>query len=173
MAEIKNEIKIVKISELKENPKNPRFIKDDKFKKLCQSIKDFPEMLSIRPIIVDENNTVLGGNMRLKACLDLKLKEVPVIFVNSLSEAQKAQFIIKDNVGFGEWDWDILQNEWDSVKLDEWGLDVPKFDSEETEVVQPENENQYFLNIRCKDEVECQEMYEKFILQGLDVKIVT
>jgi DNA modification methylase len=115
----------VKISEVKTNPKNPRLIKDDKFKKLVKSIQDFPQMLELRPIVVDENNIVLGGNMRLKACKEAGLKEVFIVKADNLTEQQKDEFIVKDNVGFGEWDWDMLANEWDSEKLDDWGLDLP------------------------------------------------
>jgi DNA modification methylase len=120
----------VKISEVKTNPKNPRLIKDDKFKKLVKSIQDFPQMLEIRPIVVDENNIVLGGNMRLKACKEAGLKEVYIVKADNLTEQQKDEFIVKDNVGFGEWDWDMLANEWDTDKLEEWGLDVPDFGKE-------------------------------------------
>ena len=115
----------VKISEVKTNPKNPRLIKDDKFKKLVKSIKEFPQMLELRPIVVDENNIVLGGNMRLKACKEAGLKEVYIVKAENLTDLQKDEFIVKDNVGFGEWDWDMLANEWDTEKLDEWGLDLP------------------------------------------------
>jgi DNA modification methylase len=115
----------VKISEVKTNPKNPRLIKDDKFKKLVKSIQEFPQMLELRPIVVDENNIVLGGNMRLKACKEAGLKEVYIVKAENLTEQQKDEFIVKDNVGFGEWDWDMLANEWDTEKLDEWGLDLP------------------------------------------------
>jgi hypothetical protein len=117
----------VKINEIKTNPKNPRLIKDDKFKKLVKSIQDFPQMLEIRPIVVDENNIVLGGNMRLKACKEAGLKEVHIVKADNLTEQQKDEFIVKDNVGFGEWDWDILANEWDADKLDDWGLDIPNY----------------------------------------------
>ena len=115
----------VKISEIKTNPKNPRLIKDDKFRKLVKSIQEFPQMLELRPIVVDENNIVLGGNMRLKACLEVGLKEVYIVKADDLTEQQKDEFIVKDNVGFGEWDWDILANEWDTEKLQDWGLDLP------------------------------------------------
>jgi DNA modification methylase len=115
----------VKISEVKTNPKNPRFIKDDKFKKLVKSIQEFPQMLELRPIVVDENNIVLGGNMRLKACIEVGLKEVYIVKAEDLTEEQKDEFIVKDNVGFGEWDWDMLANEWDADKLEDWGLDLP------------------------------------------------
>jgi hypothetical protein len=114
----------VKISKVKGNPSNPRIIKNDKFKKLVKSIQEFPEMLKLRPIVVDEDMIVLGGNMRLKASKDAGLKEVWIEVAEGLTEEQKKEFIVKDNVGFGEWEWDMLANEWDSVQLAEWGLDV-------------------------------------------------
>jgi DNA modification methylase len=117
------------INEIKPNPKNPRIIKDDKFKKLVKSIQDFPQMLELRPIVIDENNIVLGGNMRLKACIEAGLKDVPVKQAKELTEEQKKEFIVKDNVGYGEWDWDDLANNWDEQLLTEWGLDIPNFDA--------------------------------------------
>ena len=117
------------INEIKPNPNNPRIIKDDKFKKLVKSIQDFPQMLELRPIVIDENNIVLGGNMRLKACIEAGLKDVPVKQAKELTEEQKKEFIIKDNVGFGEWSWDDLANNWDEQLLTEWGLDIPNFDA--------------------------------------------
>lgn len=116
---------IVKISEIRANPNNPRIIKDEKFKKLVQSIKDFPEMLNLRPIIIDDDMIVLGGNMRLKALKELKYTEVPIVKASNLTEEQKKEFIIKDNVGYGEWDWEDLANNWDTAQLNDWGLDVP------------------------------------------------
>jgi DNA modification methylase len=118
------------IQEIKSNPNNPRLIKDHKFKQLVKSIQDFPQMLELRPIVIDENNMVLGGNMRLKACLEAGLTDVPVIHANNLSEDKKKEFIVKDNVGYGEWDWDDLANNWDALELTEWGLDIPNFDAE-------------------------------------------
>jgi DNA modification methylase len=115
----------VNISKIKTNPNNPRLIKDDKFKKLVKSIKEFPEMLEIRPIVVDKDNIVLGGNMRLRACQEAGLKEVHILQADQLTEKQQREFIIKDNVGFGEWDWDDLANEWDVDELEDWGLDLP------------------------------------------------
>ena len=112
----------MKISLIKSNPNNPRLIKDDKFKKLVQSIKDFPEMLNIRPIVVNKDNIILGGNMRFKACKEAGLKDVPVTVVD-LTEEQQREFIIKDNTSGGEWDWDMLANEWNSVQLEDWGMD--------------------------------------------------
>ena len=121
-----SKIEYLPIWKIKNNPNNPRLVKDDKFKKLVKSIKDFPEMLDKRPIIVNENMIVLGGNMRLKACNEAGLKEVPVIVAN-WTEEQERQFIIKDNLGYGEWDWDIIANEWDADELNDWGLDIPDF----------------------------------------------
>jgi len=117
------------INEIKPNQNNPRIIKDDKFKKLVKSIQDFPQMLELRPIVIDENNIVLGGNMRLKACVEAGLKDVPVKQAKDLTEDQKKEFIVKDNVGYGEWDWDDLANNWDEQLLTEWGLDIPNFDA--------------------------------------------
>jgi len=121
-------MQIAAIGTIIPNPTNPRIIKDDKFKKLVKSIQEFPQMLELRPIVVDSNMVVLGGNMRLKACIASGLKEVPIIVADQLTDEQKGEFIIKDNVGFGEWDWDLLANEWDVEALTDWGLDVGGFD---------------------------------------------
>jgi DNA modification methylase len=132
--------KKVKISEIKNNTNNPRIIKDDKFKKLVKSIKEFPEMLEKRPIVVDETMMVLGGNMRLKACLEAGLKEVWIDVAEGWTEDQKQEFIVKDNVGFGEWDWDTLANEWDIEMLEDWGLDIPDFAVKELEAEEDDYE---------------------------------
>jgi hypothetical protein len=121
-------MQIVKLSEVKLNPNNPRLIKDDKFKKLVQSIKDFPEMLNIRPIVVNQDMIILGGNMRYKACKEAGLKEIPIIKTD-LTEEQQREFLIKDNTSGGEWDWEVLANEWDNEQLEEWGLDLVGFDA--------------------------------------------
>ena len=130
----------VKIGDIRINPDNPRIIKDYKFKKLVKSIKEFPEMLEIRPIVVNEDNVILGGNMRYKACQDARIDEVYIIKAKDLSEDQQKEFLIKDNSGFGEWDWDILANNWDQDKLGEWGLDVPYTDDDVQEMNNPMNE---------------------------------
>jgi site-specific DNA-methyltransferase (adenine-specific) len=119
----------MRITDIKPNPNNPRIIKDNKFKLLVKSIQEFPEMLELRPIVIDENNIVLGGNMRLKACIEAGLTDVPVK-VATLSEQQKKEFIVKDNVGFGEWNWDDLANNWNVEELTDWGLDIPNFEPE-------------------------------------------
>lgn len=115
---------IISIKEIKPNPQNPRIIRDEKFKALVKSITDFPKMLELRPIVVDKDYVVLGGNMRLRACQEVGLKEVPIIIADELTEKEQREFIIKDNIGFGEWDWEALANEWDEADLKEWGLDV-------------------------------------------------
>ena len=120
--------RLMPLSEIKPNPDNPRIIKDDKFAKLVKSIKEFPEMLKIRPLVVNADMVVLGGNMRLKACQAAGLSEVPVILASGLTDEQQREFIIKDNVGFGEWEWETLANEWDAEQLAEWGLDIPDFE---------------------------------------------
>jgi len=130
----------IPIKDIKSNPNNPRIIKDDKFKKLVQSIIDFPKMLEIRPIVVNDEMVVLGGNMRLKACKEAGLKEIPVIKASDLTPEQQREFIIKDNVGFGEWDWTMLANEWDSDELQDWGLDIPGFETKQLEAVEDDYE---------------------------------
>ena len=113
----------LKTTQIQPNEDNPRVIRDGKFKKLVQSIKDFPDMLEARPIVVNPDYVVLGGNMRLKACIEAGLKEVPV-YVASWDEIKQKEFVIKDNVSYGEWDWDMLANNWDNVSMEQWGLDV-------------------------------------------------
>ena len=129
-----------KISDIKLNPNNPRLIKDDKFKKLVQSIKDFPEMLDIRPIVVNQDMIILGGNMRYRACKEAGIKEIPVI-ITDLSEEKQREFLIKDNTSGGEWDWDMIANEWDAEDLVEWGLDVPVFDVDDLGSAEEDNYN--------------------------------
>jgi DNA modification methylase len=134
-----HQIKKVSITEVKPNGTNPRIIKDAKFKQLVQSIQEFPEMLELRPIIVNSDMVILGGNMRYKACMDAGIKEIPIMIADSLDEAKQKEFIVKDNVGFGEWDWDVLANEWDVEELAHWGLDLP-LDFAETEVEAEEDD---------------------------------
>jgi DNA modification methylase len=131
-------IQNVPINTVKANPNNPRIIKDDKFAKLVKSINEFPQMLNLRPIVVNDDMVVLGGNMRLKACKEAGLKEIPVIKASELTEQQQKEFIVKDNVGYGEWDWNDLANNWDSEQLIDWGLDIPGFDAEVIEAQEDE-----------------------------------
>jgi DNA modification methylase len=130
--------KIIKLSAIKQNPNNPRSINKDKFAKLVKSIKEFPRMLELRPIVLNKDNIVLGGNMRLKACKQIGLTEVPVVYADDLTEEEQRQFIIKDNVGFGDWDWELLANEWDVSDLNDWGLDLPDMD---VQVLEAEEDN--------------------------------
>lgn len=127
------EIQTIKINEIKLNPNNPRLIKDDKFNKLVQSIKDFPEMLNIRPIVVNDDMVILGGNMRFKACKEAGLKEVPIIKASGLSAEKQREFLIKDNVSGGEWDFELLK-EWDALELESWGVDMVGFDLDSDEL---------------------------------------
>ena len=127
----------LKIEDIKPNPSNPRTIKDDSFKKLVKSIKEFPEMLEVRPLILNQDNVILGGNMRFKAAKEAGIKELPVKIVDWSEDKQK-EFIIKDNVSGGEWDWDILANEWDTELLDDWGLELPIGLEEEVEIEEDE-----------------------------------
>jgi len=118
----------VDIRQIRPNPENPRVIKDNKFQKLVKSITELPQMLELRPIVVNKDMIVLGGNMRLKACEAAGLTEVPVVFADNLTPEQEREFIIKDNSSFGEWDWDLLANEWDVEQLQDWGMDIGGFD---------------------------------------------
>jgi ParB-like chromosome segregation protein Spo0J len=162
-----------KISEVKLNPNNPRLIKDDNFKKLVQSIKDFPEMLDIRPIVVNADMVILGGNMRFKACKEAGLKEVPIIIADNLTEEQQREFLIKDNVSGGEWDFEMLGNEWNVEQLEEWGLEVPNYDSPEPiEESGYDLSQKWFLNIEFENESDCENWYNKLIEEGLICKIV-
>jgi len=168
-----SKIEYVPIWKVKNNPNNPRLVKDDKFKKLVKSISEFPDMLDKRPIIVNSDMIVLGGNMRLKACNEAGLKEVPIIVAQDWTEEQQRAFIIKDNLGYGEWDWDALANEWDADKLDEWGLDVPIF--KEHEEIEPSGYDltqKWFLNIEFEKEQDCEKWYNSLIEEGLICKIV-
>lgn len=121
----------MKLSEIKSNPDNPRIIRDAKFEQLKKSIQEFPAMLELRPMIIDAAGVVLGGNMRLRALQDLGYKEIPDTWVKraeELTEDEKRRFVIVDNVGYGEWDWETIANAWDADEVREWGLDVPGFD---------------------------------------------
>jgi len=159
------------ISEIKSNPKNPRVIKDFKFEKLVQSLKDFPEMLEKRPLVcftdVDKKLVVLGGNMRLKAANELGLKKLPVILADDWTEEQKAQFLIKDNVGFGEWDYDSLANEWDVDQLEDWGLNIPNYDTtiDDIEEVDQFNESVSFT-IKCDSITQLEQLQTKLNTSG-------
>lgn len=140
---------ICKISEIKPNPDNPRLIKDDKYKKLVQSIKDFPEMLEIRPIVVNKDNMVLGGNMRLKACQEAGLKEIPVLKAEHLTKKQQREFIIKDNQNYGEWDFGELANSWDMDELLDFGFTDFDFGTGNPESEQKEYDENIKTDTEC------------------------
>lgn len=168
----------MKLSNIKPNPNNPRLIKDDKFKKLCQSIKDFPQMMELRPIIIDENNITLGGNMRLKALKELCYKEIPETWVkkaSELTEEQKKEFIVKDNVGFGEWDFDELANNWDADELKEWGVDLPvwKTEGNEQKDLSENIKVGYKIEIECSSEFEQEKLYNELIERGIECRLLT
>lgn len=124
------EHKVVGLSDIKVNPNNPRYIQDEQYDKLKQSISSFPDMLKARPIAVDENMVILGGNMRYRVLKDMNIKDIPIMVLTGLTEAQKREFIIKDNLAFGEWDWDILANHWEQEELEEWGMKNDYWESE-------------------------------------------
>ena len=167
---------MISLSKIKSNPNNPRLIKDDKFYKLVESLKTFGEkMMPLRPIVIDESGIILGGNMRFKALKELKYTKVPkdwIKQVNDLTEQQKQEFIIKDNVGFGAWDWDLLANEWDVELLEDWGLDVPIFDVNTDDKEYKIENDLWFLNIQFESEEKVQEWYEKLKKENLNIKIV-
>jgi ParB-like chromosome segregation protein Spo0J len=135
------EAKLVKISAIRPNPENPRTIKNSKFYKLVNSIKQFPQMMELRPIVVNSNMVVLGGNMRLKACKEAGMTEVPVVVAENLTPEQQQEFIIKDNVSFGDWDAEMLANEWDLNKLLDWGLGATDLAIKEIEEMRDEEED--------------------------------
>lgn len=129
------------IIDLVPNENNPRYIRTPKFKKLVKSIKDFGEMLEIRPVVVDENLVILGGNMRYRAMIEAGIKQVEVIKITGWSDQQKNEFIVKDNASFGEWDFDALGNNWENADLIEWGLDLPTFnEAVDYSILDEENE---------------------------------
>jgi hypothetical protein len=167
---------LTKLSVIKRNPNNPRVLQDEKLEKLVRSIKDFPQMLEIRPIVVNDDMVVLGGNMRLKACKEAGLKEVPVMKASDLTEDQQREFIIKDNVGFGEWDWNLLSTEWDTDELDEWGLktwdtsDVDLDDFFEDDTTEKQNTNKIILEYSDDEYPEVLELFAK--LEGSKESIV-
>ena len=138
-------VELVPMGQIQMNPENPRTITKQKFAKLKKSIKDFPDMLYKRPLIIDEDGIVLGGNMRLLALKDLRYKEVPAMRAIGWTEEQKREFVVKDNVGFGDWDWDELANGWDEDKLNDWGLEVPVL-NEQAEIDEQELEFSEYLD---------------------------
>jgi ParB-like chromosome segregation protein Spo0J len=156
----------MELSKIKPNPNNPRIIKDDSFEKLCRSIQEFPKMMSLRPIVVDSDNMVLGGNMRLNALQHLKFKTIPDEWVKNaaeLTENEKRRFIIADNVSGGEWDIADLAANWDREELDKWGVDV---DWEVGDIVElPDITTTYNVNIKCDNPQQVDELKDRL---GID-----
>lgn len=167
----------VDIRQVRPNPDNPRFIKGDKFEKLVKSIKEFPQMLELRPIVVNEDMVVLGGNMRLKACQEAGIEQVPIIFADNLTPEQQKEFIIKDNSSFGEWDWDLLANEWDVDQLADWGMDIPNFDIDndiqDEKDLSDQLEQSFKIEIDLESEEEQEKMYNQLIADGYKCRILT
>jgi hypothetical protein len=167
----------VKLYKIKGNPRNPRIIKNDKYKKLVASIKEFPQMLEKRPIVVDEDMMVLGGNMRLKASKDAGLKEVWIDIAEGWTKEQKDEFVVKDNVNFGEWEWDMLANDWDSVQLADWGLDVwQNEDDEQNNDVNDISDNiaeEYRVEIELTSEREQEQVFNELTQKGYKCRILT
>jgi ParB-like chromosome segregation protein Spo0J len=168
------QIQKAKTSDIKLNPNNPRIIKDDKFKKLVQSVKDFPQMLDIRPIVVNDEMIVLGGNMRLKACIEAGIKEVSIIKASELTLEQQNEFIIKDNVGFGEWNWDDLANDWDEELLVEWGLDLPvNFETNEPDDISENMKTNFRIEVILTDEKSQELLYNELIERSYECRLLT
>ena len=160
---------LVPIKSIKLNPSNPRIIKDEKFKKLVASLREFPKMLEIRPIVIDEKNVILGGNMRLKAAKELGLKEVHVVKVTGLTEDEKDEFTIRDNLNYGDWDWNAIRNEWDVEMVEAWGLEVKA--QEPAEKAVGFSATSLTLKVKCKDMDEKKALAAKLIEDGYDVKM--
>lgn len=165
-------IEFVSISNIKENTKNPRVIKDNEFDLLVKSIIEFPEMLEIRPIVVNGDYIVLGGNRRLKACKQAGLKKVPIIFASSLTKEQQQRFIIVDNKSSGEWDFEMLRS-WDQESLSSWGLDMPLFEEEEIKDISDNIKSEFKIEITCKNEQQQEKLYNKFIADGYNCRLLS
>jgi ParB-like chromosome segregation protein Spo0J len=172
---------MIKLTTIKSNPNNPRVIRDEKFKKLVKSIEEFPKMMALRPMVVNEDMVVLGGNMRLKALKELGYKEVPNDWVKSakdLTDDEIRRFIIADNVGFGEHDWEMLANEWNVEELSEWGLDIPGFDiaeagDDELNDLSDKIKSEFRIEVICKDEESQEKTYNKLIEEGYECRLLT
>lgn len=168
---------MIELKTIEPNPNNPRVIKDDKFAKLVKSIKEFPKMMELRPMVVNNDNIVLGGNMRLKALKELGYKSIPKEWVkkaDQLTEEEQRRFIIADNVGFGEHDWEMLQQDWDLEELEDWGLDVPKFETEdEINDESSDYSERYEIIIECRDEEDQEKTYNQMIERGYKCRVLT
>jgi hypothetical protein len=152
------------VSKIKLNDSNPRTIRDENFEKLCKSIEQFPKMMELRPIIIDQNGVILGGNMRFRALLKLGYKKIPdgwVKIADKLTADEQRRFVIEDNVSFGDWNWDVLANEWNATELLDWGLEIPHFDAEDVKTSDEANDNINFI-IKCDDDDQLKQLKAKF-----------
>jgi len=171
---------MVKLSDVKKNPTNPRVIKDEKFKSLVKSIREFPKMMALRPMVVDENDIVLGGNMRLKALQELGYTEIPEDWIrkaSDLTEDEVRRFIIADNIGFGEWDFEMLQAEWDTEELELWGLDMPEPETEEPEKepadpVADDYEQKFEVVAECESEEDQEKVFDLLTSNGYKCRVL-
>jgi hypothetical protein len=173
------EIEWISITSVEPNETNPRYITDTDFQKLCKSIQDFPQMMQLRPIVVEKSKQrgkviALGGNMRLRACKHLGWTDVPIVRADNLTDEQRSEFILKDNIAFGQWDYEILANNYNIETLSDWGMNIPKMflnnDEDETSAATPESK--WYLNIELQDEQSAQKLFERLQSEGYNVKIV-
>lgn len=168
-----------KLNDYRLNESNPRTITEAKLKKLIKSINELPQMMEVRPIVVDQDGVVLGGNMRYRALLEMGKTEVPdgwIKEISELTEEQKKEFVIKDNVGFGEWDWDILANEWDTEDLSDWGLDLPDFRGGEEDLFAdkgiPDDVSEWGVVVILENEEEQMRFHAEMVERGFETKVI-
>ena len=157
---------MIKLSDIRPNPNNPRTITKKDFERLKRSIKEFEKMLSLRPIVVDKDGTIIGGNMRYRALLELGYKEIPddwIRYADDLTPEERRRFIIADNVQNGDWDWELLANEWDSTELNDWGLDVPKNSSNNDAI---DIEVKYIIEVDLLNEKEQEKLFNELTKKG-------
>jgi ParB-like chromosome segregation protein Spo0J len=175
MEEREYKVKVADISRIKNNPINPRVIRDDKFRKLVKSIQDFPEMLDKRPLVCCSieggKYMVLGGNMRLRAAQELKLKLLPIILADDWDEKQRKEFLIKDNLSFGEWDWEEIANKWDEDELIEWGMDIPKFPNLDEDEPDETEKTSFDVKVMFSSEEDALKLFAKLSSEGYNVKL--
>jgi ParB-like chromosome segregation protein Spo0J len=170
---------MINLSDIKLNPNNPRYIKDEQFEKLVKSIRDFPRMLELRPIVIDSDGVIVGGNMRYRALLEIGYKEVDDSWIKKADDftpEELREFVIKDNLTFGSWDWDELANNWDVEELSGWGLEIPDFEGEAGEGqkdLSDKIQEGFTLEIKLKSESDCQELFERLTNEGYSCRILT
>ena len=160
------------LSKIVPNDDNPRTIKEKEFNELVESLIEFPEMAEARPIILNKNNLILGGNMRFKAMQHLEWNEAPVMVVD-WSEEKQREFIIRDNISNGDWDYDVLANEWEQLKLEAWGLHIPEIEVESTNAPNLSIEEQYKVEVTCSNEEQQENLYNQLTNEGFDCRLLT